>query len=136
MIFCCCCCCCGWFKKQQDDSKCSTCIEETLGIKHGVQFGKHNCWGQTGHWNILSLYLLLIKPCQHYIAFDLNVWKKCLHHTLILFNLKVFICLIRNNKTKWRLVFKEITSLLWWRHALGEYSMLCTVFNNSICCHE
>lgn len=38
-------------------------------------------------------------------------------------------------KSEGRLVHGDVAPLLWRRRALGESSMLCTVFNNSICCH-
>lgn len=34
-------------------------------------------------------------------------------------------------KSEGRLLYGDVTSLLWQRRALGESSMLCTVFNNS-----
>lgn len=61
----------GWYRK------CSTCIEVTLGIKHGVQFGKQI----TAKVNRSLKYLFFSslpsvhRSYQHNVAFDLNVWK-------------------------------------------------------------
>lgn len=96
----------GWYRK------CSTCIEVTLGIKHGVQFGKQI----TAKVNRSLKYLFFFSSfCSQILPTQCCFWlkclEKCLHHTQKnkLFNLKVFICLIRNVKTEWRLVYQEIT---------------------------